>query len=93
MMNCPRCNGLMVVDHLIDMQDDSGQLWVSGWKCAACGEFLDPAICQRRAMQQEVRLKIAAAQIGLPKSTDSVFGTRCNKDKTRGRGMKVALMR
>lgn len=54
-MDCPRCNGLMVVDHFIDMEDDSGQLWMRGWRCAICGEVMDPTIYKHRMIQSTMR--------------------------------------
>jgi hypothetical protein len=39
-MRCKRCDGLMVVDHLIDLEC-SGELWLSVWRCANCGNVMD----------------------------------------------------
>lgn len=58
-MDCPRCNGLMVVDHFIDMEDDSGQLWIRGWRCAICGEVVDPTISKHRMIQSSLRQSLA----------------------------------
>lgn len=60
-MNCPRCNGLMVVDHFIDMQDDSGQLWLQGWRCMICGEVVDPTIARHRLVQSSLKDRLAQA--------------------------------
>lgn len=54
-MNCPRCSGLMVVDHFIDMEDDSGNLWMRGWRCMNCGDVLDPEIYRHRQIQVSLR--------------------------------------
>lgn len=48
-MRCPRCKGLMVVDHFIDMVDDSGHLWLRAWRCVLCGNVADPTIARRRS--------------------------------------------
>jgi hypothetical protein len=32
----------MAVDSFIDLLDDSGQLWVSAWRCLNCGKAMDP---------------------------------------------------
>lgn len=58
-MKCQRCDGLMVVDHYIDMQDDSGQLWLRAWRCIICGEVLDPRICRHRLIQSSLRGRMA----------------------------------
>jgi len=49
----------MVVDHYIDMQDDSGQLWLRAWRCIICGEVLDPRICRHRLIQGSLRDRMA----------------------------------
>ena len=49
-MTCQRCHGLMVVDHYIDMQDDSGNLWMRAWRCVSCGDVLDAQIRSRRLL-------------------------------------------
>lgn len=54
-MKCERCDGLMVIDHYIDMQDDSGQLWLRAWRCIMCGEVLDPRISRHRLIQTSLR--------------------------------------
>ena len=46
-MRCHRCDGLLVLDHFIDMGDSSGQLWLRAWRCVNCGMVEDPAIGRR----------------------------------------------
>jgi hypothetical protein len=41
-MQCRKCHGLMAVDSFIDLLDDSGQLWISTWRCLNCGQVVDP---------------------------------------------------
>lgn len=48
-MRCPRCKGLMVVDHFIDMEDDSGHLWLRAWRCVLCGYVADPIMARRQS--------------------------------------------
>nr|MBI3614833.1 hypothetical protein [Nitrospirota bacterium] len=47
-MRCPRCRGLMVVDHFTDMQFGGGPLWLRAWRCVSCGEVIEPGMAQRR---------------------------------------------
>ncbi len=54
-MPCQRCQGLMVMDHLMDMQDGSGHLWLCAWRCMNCGEVVDPEITRHRLAQQSRR--------------------------------------
>ena len=50
-MKCHRCHGLMVVDHFIDMEETGG-LWMRGWRCVTCGEVVDPMIMRHRILNQ-----------------------------------------
>lgn len=45
---CVRCGGLMVVEHYIDLQDDTGQIGLTAWRCTSCGEVIDPTILRNR---------------------------------------------
>ncbi|TLY17138.1 MAG: hypothetical protein E6K69_02565 [Nitrospirae bacterium] len=58
-MNCHRCNGLMVVDHFIDMEDEMGCLWMRGWRCMNCGDVEDPEIYRHRMIQSSFRDRVA----------------------------------
>lgn len=43
-MTCNRCNGLMVVDHLLDMQESYVPMWMQALRCLSCGNIVDPLI-------------------------------------------------
>jgi hypothetical protein len=58
-MKCQRCDGLMVVDHYIDMEDDSGHLWLRAWRCVTCGEVVDPRIYKHRLIQTSLRNRVS----------------------------------
>ena len=49
-MRCGRCHGLMVVDFLMDIEDDSGLLWLRAWRCVNCGAVEEPVITRRRLL-------------------------------------------
>lgn len=51
-MECTRCDGLMVSDDLIDMQESSMSMWMKGWRCVSCGNIIDPIIKRHRMIQQ-----------------------------------------
>ena len=59
-MKCHRCHGLMVVDHFIDMEETGG-LWMRGWRCVTCGEVVDPMIMRHRMLSQSRFSRIADA--------------------------------
>jgi hypothetical protein len=45
---CGRCGGLMVWEHYMDLQDDTGQIGMTALRCTSCGEVIDPVILQNR---------------------------------------------
>ena len=47
-MECQKCRGLMVRDLLIDVLDDTGNLFLKAWRCINCGNILDPTIMTNR---------------------------------------------
>jgi hypothetical protein len=48
---CMRCGGLMVMDYYLDLQDDIGQIGITGFRCTSCGEVVDPVILRNRLNQ------------------------------------------
>lgn len=48
-MNCPRCNGYMMRDDFLDIEDETGQCRFVAWRCLICGEVLDPVILKHRS--------------------------------------------
>jgi len=50
-MHCMRCEGLMVPDDLIDIQESSMSMWMRGWRCVACGNIIDLLIQRHRVIQ------------------------------------------
>lgn len=60
-MHCTRCDGLMVTDHLIDMQESFGPMWMKGWRCVACGNVVDTLIQKNRMVQRSRRHPVAVA--------------------------------
>lgn len=49
-MKCYRCEGLMVQDSMLDMEE-TGSLWVEIWRCVQCGNAEDPRINRHRLAQ------------------------------------------
>jgi hypothetical protein len=45
-MQCEGCNGLMVLDRLVDLE--SSQLWLYAWRCTNCGNVVDDQIRRHR---------------------------------------------
>lgn len=51
-MKCTRCQGLMVADDLLDMQESYLPMWMRGLRCIACGNIVDPLINHNRLVRQ-----------------------------------------
>ena len=43
-----RCGELMVTEYYLDLQDDTGQIGITGLRCTSCGEVIDPVILRNR---------------------------------------------
>jgi hypothetical protein len=43
-MNCARCQGLMIEDQFFDFQGTQGFMSMKGWRCMNCGHAVDPLI-------------------------------------------------
>ncbi|MDF0665198.1 MAG: hypothetical protein P0119_03885 [Nitrospira sp.] len=66
-MTCTRCSGLMVVDHLLDMQESYLPMWMRGLRCMTCGNIEDPVIHHHRIMQRTRRANRLATRLALAK--------------------------
>jgi hypothetical protein len=51
-MCCTRCQGLMVEDHLIDMEASDGLMWITAWRCVNCGHAVDPCMTANRRLRK-----------------------------------------
>jgi hypothetical protein len=43
-----RCGGLMITEYYLDLEDDTGQIGITGLRCTSCGEVVDPVILRNR---------------------------------------------
>jgi hypothetical protein len=66
-MHCPRCQGLMMEEHLLDMEGAFGEMWTTSLRCMNCGHVYDSVIERHRMAQQE---KVVALPGGEPDSQD-----------------------
>ncbi|THJ19173.1 MAG: hypothetical protein CAF42_000990 [Nitrospira sp. CG24B] len=65
-MKCARCSGLLVEDHLLDMQESYVPMWMRGLRCVACGNIEDPLIHYNRMMHEARRIRRRAARVVQP---------------------------
>ena len=66
-MQCIRCDGLMVADNLIDMQESSIPMWMKGWRCVSCGNIIDPLIQRHRMIQQAGATRLLGKEAAMPR--------------------------
>lgn len=66
-MQCERCDGLMVADSLIDLQESSIPMWMEGRRCVSCGNIVDPLIQQHRMIQQAGALRLLRTETVVPR--------------------------
>jgi hypothetical protein len=45
---CTRCGGLMITEYYLDLEDDTGQIGITGLRCTSCGDVIDPVILRNR---------------------------------------------
>jgi hypothetical protein len=38
----------MITEYYLDLQDDTGQIGITGLRCTSCGEVIDPVILRNR---------------------------------------------
>ena len=38
----------MITEYYMDLQDDTGQIGITGFRCTSCGEVIDSVILQNR---------------------------------------------
>ena len=58
-MTCTRCEGLMVSDDLLDLQESFHPMRLEGFRCLSCGNVVDPLI-QRNRMVRNPHLRPVA---------------------------------
>lgn len=54
-MTCSRCNGCMVEDFLLDMEDSSGPMWLQANRCMNCGNVVEKLLQHNRQTQGATR--------------------------------------
>ena len=58
-MECIRCQGLMVGDDFFDLQGTQDFMWMKGWRCMNCGHAVDPLIeANRRSHEATIRMRL-----------------------------------
>jgi len=74
-MQCVRCDGLMVADNLIDMQESGMPMWMKGWRCVSCGNIIDSLIQKHRMIQQAGALRLLGTETAMPRLRHALKAT------------------
>ncbi|HWI68441.1 MAG TPA: hypothetical protein VNS88_08685 [Nitrospiraceae bacterium] len=74
-MQCARCDGFMVSDNLIDLQESSIPMWMKGWRCVSCGNIVDPLILRQRMIQQAGALRLLEKEAAMPQLCHALKAT------------------
>jgi hypothetical protein len=74
-MECTRCDGLMVADNLIDIQESSIPMWMKGWRCVSCGNIVDPHIQKHRMIQKAGATRLLETAAAIPRLRHALKAT------------------
>jgi len=66
-MHCAKCDGLMVVDNLLDIKESAIPMWMKGWRCVSCGNIVDPLIQKHRMIQEAGAAQLPAEEEAVPR--------------------------
>ncbi len=53
MTTCTRCQGLMLEEHMIDMEGGYGEMWSHSWRCFNCGHRDDAMLQYHRQLSRQ----------------------------------------
>ena len=59
-MRCTRCQGLMLDEHMIDMEAGYGEMWSRSSRCVNCGHR-DDGVLQQRRQQRAMPIVVSQA--------------------------------
>ncbi|MBU6432725.1 MAG: hypothetical protein KJS98_05350 [Nitrospirae bacterium] len=74
-MGCTRCDGLMVSDDVIGMQESSIPIWMKGWRCLSCGNIIDPLIQRHRMIQRAGASRLLGEEAAMPELRHALKST------------------
>lgn len=57
-MTCARCEGLMLEEHMIDLEGGYGEMWSRSWRCFNYGHR-DDALMQQHRLAQAPKLVVS----------------------------------
>jgi hypothetical protein len=78
-MTCSRCNGCMVEDFLLDMEDSSGPMWLQANRCMNCGNVAEKVLEHNR-LTQGAALHPSISAVTTPAGTHVYFESEGRAD-------------
>ena len=71
-MKCERCEGLMLQDDFLDMQETGG-MWLRLWRCVNCGHALDIVMAANR-QHHALLMSARVMEESTPENNQKVIG-------------------
>jgi uncharacterized Zn finger protein len=71
-MKCDRCEGLMLEDDFLDMQETGG-MWLRMWRCINCGHALDAVMVANRQRHALLMSSQGVLEESAPKTDRNVI--------------------
>jgi uncharacterized Zn finger protein len=68
-MSCIRCQGLMLEEHMIDLEGGYGEMCSRSWRCFNCGHR-DDAIMRQHRQRQAVPIMVSHQAVTLPETVE-----------------------
>ncbi|HEX5544048.1 MAG TPA: hypothetical protein VFX10_01060 [Nitrospira sp.] len=68
-MSCTRCQGLMLEEHMIDMEAGYGEMWSRSWRCFNCGHRHDAVIQHHREIHAKL-IERPLAAVTVPETVE-----------------------
>jgi hypothetical protein len=69
MTTCSRCQGLMLEEHMIDLEAGYGEMWSRSWRCFNCGHR-DDAVIQNHRQVHTRSMAVSPQTVMVPKTTE-----------------------
>ena len=68
-MSCTRCQGLMLEEHMIDMEAGYGEMWSRSSRCVNCGHR-DDAVLQHHRQLHARPLAVRPLAVTVPETVE-----------------------
>lgn len=69
MTTCSRCQGLMLEEHMIDLEAGYGEMWSHSWRCFNCGHR-DDAVIQHHRQVHVRSMAVSPQTVMVPKTVE-----------------------